>query len=73
MRNNTKCIYKYAKLLYYEQQSLLLQMATTGCQNTQGYVIYNTKNLISVYALVGFVAHNNFKLCGLQILLNSRY
>lgn len=55
MRNNTKCIYKNAKLLYYKQQSLLLQMATTGSQNTQGYVVYNTKNLTSVYALVGFV------------------
>jgi len=57
--------------LYYKEQSLLLQ-ATIGSQNTRGYIVYNTKNLISVYALVGFVAHNNFKLFGLQILLNSR-
>jgi hypothetical protein len=51
MRNKTnKCIYKYVNVLYYK--------------HVGGYTIYATINLHFVYALVGFVSHNESSVHG---------
>jgi hypothetical protein len=62
MRNKSKKrIYRYVKLLYYEQSSHLLASATIVAifRQVGGYALYNTINLQICYALVGFFVMNH--------------